>query len=939
VKKKKIAHIVPHSHWDREWRYPIWKNRTVLVEMMDNLLKLLAEYPDYKQFIMDGQSVVIQDYLEIRPEKSDEVKEYIKKGRITCGPWYTLPDLYPLDGECLVRNLLKGNRYSEDLGKCMKIAYTSFGWGQTAQFPQIFAGFGIDFAVTAKHVNDERAPESEFWWEAPDGTRILTTRLGTGGRSTFFGQTVIEAKYNVKNDDDYHLNWNEAGFLYHKANRGESYEDYFALDDHAGFYPETVTKNLELSWKSTDASVADDIRLFLAGSDFSGHIPELKKIIEIGNAEVEDTEYLHSTLQDYITDFRDNVDITKLRTIRGELRDGPSSRVSGNALTTRIYIKQLNKKVQNVLIHQAEPLSSIISLLDGEYQESFLTKAWEYLLKSHPHDSINGVTQDKTAEDTLYRLNQALEISSVVYENALSALMQRADYSAYQKGDILLFAFNPLPFSVKKVVEIAVDIPKELNYWDFIVLDDRGNELSVQWIDKQEKVTPVHDLHSRPWPFSSDRHYIHLEAAELPACGFRIFKVVEKSTFARSFISGPTYQRTSSGKEICRAHNQLENEFLLVEINTNGTLKITKKDTDQVFDGLHYFEDTGEVGDYWINNPPYNNRIHSSLNSPVQTWIHDNGELSATIGMKTVLEIPAYGHRSKSFFGSDSRRSDEMVQMEIVSYITLKKDARQVDLKVEVDNNARDHRVRVLYPTGIITNSAEAAGHFTVDSRAAMPNKEKNTEYYVDMQTLPQQSFVDVSDGNNGIAFLNNCLTEYELINDGKSTLALTLFRSVRNIICSEMRAVAKFPNQEGGQSLGLRNYDYAICFHTGDWETGKVFRKAREFNTPPTVMQTSYHDNGAIPSGSSFFSIDSDQLIVSAFKKSEDRDSFILRLFNPTGHTVKSKIQFFRNLQEVYLTNLNEERIETLDTGNEEELTVTATSNKIVTLELVFSC
>ena len=129
---KKTAYVIPHSHWDREWRYPIWQNRSLLVDFMDELLDTMEKYPSYKQFIMDGQTVVLEDYLQIRPEKREQVGKYIKEGRLTAGPWYTLPDLYPLDGECLVRNLLKGYRASAKLGKTMKTAYTSFGWGQTA---------------------------------------------------------------------------------------------------------------------------------------------------------------------------------------------------------------------------------------------------------------------------------------------------------------------------------------------------------------------------------------------------------------------------------------------------------------------------------------------------------------------------------------------------------------------------------------------------------------------------------------------------------------------------------------------------------------------------------------------------------------------------------------------------------------------------------------
>ncbi len=933
---KKIAHIVPHTHWDREWRYPIWKNRLVLVEFMDQLLELLDSRPDYRQFIMDGQSVMIEDYLEMRPEKADKVKAYIKQGRITCGPWYTLPDLYPIDGECLVRNLLKGFRVSREYGACMDIGYTSFGWGQTAQFPQIFAGFGIDFVITAKRVDEARAPESEFWWEAPDGTRVLTTRLGAGGRALFFVTAVLQSKYDTCNDDYYHFAWNKSGAVYHKANGEDSHEDYFKIDEHETFYPHRVRPAIEACWEGTEATVLKTERLLLAGCDFSGPIPELGKIIEEANRAFDDKEFKHSSLQEYVASFKAQAGLQALRTIKGELRDGPSSACSGNALATRLYIKQLNKKVQNLLIHKAEPLSSAVAILGREYPASFLNKAWNYLLKAQPHDSINGVTQDKTAEDNMYRLNQALELAGVTYEKALAELLGLADLSDYGEEDLLLFVVNPLPFPVSDIVRLSVDLPRELKCWDFRVLDGEGGEAGVQWISKREEVVPVHDLHARPWPFYIDRHDVWLETGTVPAGGFRVFKVVPANRFARSFISGPAYQRMTDGQEISRTHNTLENEYLSIEVNPNGTLKMTDKERGRVFDGLHYFEETGEVGDYWINLPPFENRTFTSHGAAARIWCADNGRLSATLGIEIKMEVPAYGLKPQSFFGSGSGRSAEPAVMAITTHVTLKKGSRRLEVKVTVDNTARDHRVRVMYPTGIKTHTACAAGHFTVDKRPVMPLEGQSRQYYVDMQTLPQQSFVDVSDGKEGIAFINNCLTEYELKNDGKSTLALTLLRGVRNIICTEMRALGRFPGQKGGQCLGVREYEYAIFPHAGDWEAARVFKEAKAFNVPLTVLQTSAHKKGGIPQGTSLFAIASEELVLSAFKKAEDRDTYIVRLFNPTDRTIESSIRTYSAVKKAYLVNLNEERekpAELMDGA----VAVKAGGNKIITVELEF--
>ena len=171
--KNEIGHVITHTHWDREWRYPLWQTREMLVGCLDLFLDILDRDPDYRGFLLDGQAVPIEDYLQIRPENQQRIEKAVREGRLFIGPWYTLPDEHPVSGECLVRNLLKGNRAAERFGGALDVGYTVFGWGQTAQLPQIYAGFGIDTILFGKRVNAERAPDSEFTWEAPDGTRAL----------------------------------------------------------------------------------------------------------------------------------------------------------------------------------------------------------------------------------------------------------------------------------------------------------------------------------------------------------------------------------------------------------------------------------------------------------------------------------------------------------------------------------------------------------------------------------------------------------------------------------------------------------------------------------------------------------------------------------------------------------------------------------------------
>src|SRR6266576_1770178 len=103
-----IFHLIPHTHWDREWYLPRTAFQARLVPMLDDLMDRLASDPGYRTFLLDGQSVLLEDYLAVRPEREADVRALVKTGRLQVGPWYVLSDELIPSGEALVRNLLFG---------------------------------------------------------------------------------------------------------------------------------------------------------------------------------------------------------------------------------------------------------------------------------------------------------------------------------------------------------------------------------------------------------------------------------------------------------------------------------------------------------------------------------------------------------------------------------------------------------------------------------------------------------------------------------------------------------------------------------------------------------------------------------------------------------------------------------------------------------------
>ena len=176
---KKVFCIISHTHWDREWYMSFEKFRLKLVDLIDRLIGLIEEYPEYV-FHLDAQTIVLEDYLEIRPQNREILKKYIQSGNIIIGPWYLQNDFYLTSGEATIRNLIEGTRLAEEFGACAKVGYAPDQFGHISQMPQILSNFGIDNYLFARGFSAYFRGEDgnnyrhwsplEFKWRGPDVT-------------------------------------------------------------------------------------------------------------------------------------------------------------------------------------------------------------------------------------------------------------------------------------------------------------------------------------------------------------------------------------------------------------------------------------------------------------------------------------------------------------------------------------------------------------------------------------------------------------------------------------------------------------------------------------------------------------------------------------------------------------------------------------------------
>ncbi|HZR42873.1 MAG TPA: hypothetical protein VFB12_22325, partial [Ktedonobacteraceae bacterium] len=168
--------LVPHTHWDREWYQTFQQFRVRLVKAVDRLLDILDHDEHFSYFMLDGQTIVLDDYLEVQPQQEEHLKRYTRAGRVLVGPWYVQPDEFLVSGESLIRNLQIGLQRASEFGSPMRVGYVPDCFGHIAQLPQILQGCDIDNAVFWRGVGAE-VRQSEFFWTAPDGSRVLVIYL------------------------------------------------------------------------------------------------------------------------------------------------------------------------------------------------------------------------------------------------------------------------------------------------------------------------------------------------------------------------------------------------------------------------------------------------------------------------------------------------------------------------------------------------------------------------------------------------------------------------------------------------------------------------------------------------------------------------------------------------------------------------------------------
>jgi mannosylglycerate hydrolase len=358
------------------------------------------------------------------------------------------------------------------------------------------------------------------------------------------------------------------------------------------------------------------------------------------------------------------------------------------------------------------------------------------------------------------------------------------------------------------------------------------------------------------------------------------------------------------------------------------------KETGRQYRGLHGWVDEGDVGDTYDACPLPGPDTLAVLRGTPEVTVVESGPLQAALRIEQRFEIPA------AVTDNRRARSKLRVALPVTSLVRLRAGSPYLEFDTALDNQACDHRLRLLFPTGISSDLVHADGQMSVASR---PVKVPAGVGWVQPPSglKPHATWFAIDNGTDGLAVLSQGLHEHEALRDESGlTLALTLVRSVGWLSRGDL---ATRPGHAGpaiatpdAQCPGLHTFRYGLLPYRGEASRSTLPQLAAEFDSPlvarPAPVQT-----GTLPPRHGFVSLEPEELVLSAVKRSESGDRLVLRCYNAASSKVSGRLRFGMAMAEVWQSNAEERLIRRLDLDPDRaSCKLEAEASEIVTLLLV---
>lgn len=914
MEKKMTIHMVPSTHWDREWYLPFRRYQVRLVRLMDKVISLLESGKD-PYFVLDGQTIMIEDYLEVKPWMKERLHKLIKDGKLIVGPWYVVPDMFIPSGESLWTNLAIGAEIKAEYEGSGKVGYSPDSFGSTGQAPQMYAHFGNEYSMYTHGLripDDESISEHNFAgpvrFISPDGTEVLAESGTYNLGATYVVPTVWG-------------NFNEMEVTPERAVRG--------------------MKRLLASKRET--SIPYKNRLVICGIDHLDPRENFPELIQALNDEIPDVEFLSSNLDLYFDALKKEIENGEgpvPKAARGEQRGSYKEHFCrSNTASTRVDIKMMNRRAENTLFSYVSGLNMYEKPCDPFEtldRDALIHLAEKELVKAHPHDSICCCSVDEVNKDVKNRLIEVTQIADEILKDDLQKIgaslcgyVPGAGAADGVSGGVetavaetapggMILVYNCLPFERSMLVEGKLAVPGKVA-GDCICEEGRileDSEAEVLFYKRMDietmKYTYFEELERDETRFRDvdglmqDKDYYtglryRFVAENVPAMGFKCFYLGQRGEAAE----GAKSAEQGEGAAACAAQAEgavqnaasnepasIENDCLRLTVNENGSVDVYDKKKGITLAGAHVLECSVDDGDEYTYSNPRGLFTYAK-----------KAEVVSRTADALVSEI--------SVAYEIARPEGQAGQIRAVSTFRLEKGSDIVKVKTKMHNETEDFRLRALFTTPGQPENVYADTAFDLTSRSVYRREELGLGGIV---TMSCRNLVNVPAQGYELALYSASSQEFETVKEENCAItALTLLRSVKRVYVTNT-----VTRDESALGIGTRWYtedgtmkgETVMEYAFGIMEEGKdAVSRVNE----ALAYQLPLHCSGIAPRGTAQpadFGMKLEGAVLSRIDKKGD--TVIARIYNPaeTDTTAVFRFASGRTLE----APMGKKRIENVD-------------------------
>ncbi len=913
--------VVPHTHWDREWWRTHEEFRYRLVRLVDRVLDLLEIDPSFRHFTLDGQSIVVDDYLEVRPQARERLEKLVREGRLLAGPWFVLPDEWLVSAEALVRNLRLGIRKADAIGGSMRLGYVPDQFGHVGQLPQIFAGFGFPAAILWRGVGPD-VKSTPFHWEAPDGTRLPTAYLAQG-----YGNAAL-----------------------------------LPLD------PDGLRARLKIAVGALDRYASTPTLLLMNGSDHLEPQAGLPAALEEAVAGLDGVSFEMGTLPRYIERVLAEAP-ADLPVHRGELRSGQRAPLLPGCASARAPQKRADFANDTLLTRVLEPLCAWLGVQGGDPDTGVLDLAWRVALENHPHDSICGCSIDAVHDQMDTRFRRVHELATTHLQRVAGELAAHVAAPARGFGRATaepLVVWNP-GAGDRAVVDAELELRAPMRGGKlaaFHLRDADGRRIPVA----AELLEPERELFSQVLPkaaasfvlsafgesFAGHRvrdaqfevvdgvlellvrvSELHtgydagaarerIEAAlahddverfavkvltaprlrlrfadTLPGHGLRVYRMAR----GRADASGES--RVSCGKAALGGAFA-QNTHWRVEVDATGRVRLEHRAAGTVMEDALRVVSEGDRGDEYNFDPV---PADPPLDRPEKVRVRalSLGEARVAVEIQGRYRVPA------GLAPNRETRDERHVTLPVTLRIELHEGVDRIDLDLDIDNTARDQRLRLHVRAPFTARRFRVESAFEVAERPLVARPERSdgrqpAEHPI--AAVPQRGFASIDDGSHALTLAARGTAEVEAVAevDGATSLAPTLLRAVGWLSREDLvlRPGHAGPGlaTPGAQVPGAQRQEYSLRLHS--LQEAEWLARAHAFAHPPVAFPGGGPARAPLRDGARLVEVDDPEVVVSAIEPRDD--GAVVRLWNATGTAKRVRVAWVDPLASLEAVDLLEQ-------------------------------